>query len=67
MGASFSGWVAGPASDKEQGLTESAIDAASDEARSFGGAGGIRTRYLNTAGVALSQLSYSPNGRPAWI
>ena len=26
----------------------------------FGGAGGIRTRYLLTASQALSQLSYSP-------
>ena len=26
----------------------------------IGGAGGIRTPYLNTASVALSRLSYSP-------
>ena len=28
-----------------------------------GGAEGIRTPYLNTASVALYQLSYSPEGR----
>lgn len=26
----------------------------------YGGAGGVRTRYLLTASQALSQLSYSP-------
>ncbi len=31
-----------------------------------GGAGGIRTLYLNTASVALSRLSYSPGSTSRW-